>query len=59
MRIACGTCAMPDVPLEEAAPLLAETGRIWGRDDYDAAAAARSSYASMTRAFAEAGVERG
>ena len=30
-----------------------------GRDDYDAAAAARISYDSMTRAFEEAGVERG
>ena len=35
------------------------SGRIWGRDDYDAATAARISYDSMTRAFAEAGVERG
>lgn len=35
------------------------SGRIWGRDDYDAAAAARISYDSMTRAFDEAGVERG
>ena len=35
------------------------SGRIWGRDDYDAESAARISYDSMTRAFDEAGVERG
>ena len=35
------------------------SGRIWGRDDYDVEAAAQTSYASMTRAFGEAGVERG
>ena len=35
------------------------SGRIWGRDDYDAAAAARISYDSMTGAFREANVERG
>ena len=35
------------------------SGRIWGRGDYDAAAAARISCDAMTRAFDEAGVERG
>jgi len=31
---------------------------IWGSDDYDAMAAARHSYETLTRAFAEAGVAR-
>lgn len=35
------------------------SARLWGRDDYDLEAAARQSYASLSRAFEEAGVERG
>jgi len=32
---------------------------VWGKEGYDPIAAAKESYAAITRAFAEAGVERG
>jgi len=32
---------------------------VWGKEGYDPLAAARESYAAITKAFAEAGVERG
>ena len=35
------------------------SGMVWGKPDYDAVAAAEFSYASLDRAFGEAGVPRG